>query len=179
MSAPTAHRDTFAADNLPPQEQWPQFDFTLPGLQFPERLNAGRLLDRAMEAGHGAKAAVLWGEESWSYDRLLDAADRIARVLVEDLGLVPGNRVLLHASNQPMTIAAWSGILKAGGVVVCTMPLLRPSELRVVLDKAEISHAVCEASLLQNVNGAFAPSLKHVVTFGDGELEAMMKARRA
>ena len=177
MSAPSAHLDTFAADNLPPREQWPQFVFSLPELQFPERMNAGRLLDRAGEAGYGAKAAVLWGDESWSYDRLLDAANRIARVLSEDLGLDPGNRVLLHAPNKPITIAAWRGSLKAGGVVVCTMPLLRPNELRVVIDKAEISHALCEASLKEAIAGAEAPTMKRVATFGDGELEGMMAAK--
>jgi 2-aminobenzoate-CoA ligase len=177
MSAGTAHLDTFARDNLPPREQWPQFVFDLPGLQFPERVNAGRLLDRAVAAGHGGKAAVLWGDESWSYDRLLDAADRIARVLVEDMGLAPGARVLLHAPNQPMTVAAWFGILKAGAIVVCTMPLLRPSELSVVVDKAEISHAVCEASLKEAIIAAGASSMTQVIAFGDGELEAAMAAK--
>jgi 2-aminobenzoate-CoA ligase len=177
MSADSAHLDTFARDNLPPPEQWPQFVFALPGLQFPARLNAGRLLDRAVDARHGGKAAVLWGEETWSYDRLLDAANRIARVLIADFGLVPGARVLLHASNQPMTIAAWFGVLKAGGIVVSTMPLLRPSELAVVIEKAEISHAVCEAGLKGAVDAAAGRVMRHIVGFGDGELEGLMAAK--
>ena len=179
MTGESAHLDNFARDNLPPREQWPRFVFDLPELRFPERLNAGRLLDRAVEAGHGGRTAVLWGDVAWSYDELLDRANRIARVLVEDLGLVPGNRVLLHAPNQPMTIAAWFGILKAGGIVVATMPLLRPAELRGVIDKAEISHALCEASLKPAIEAAEAPSMQRIVTFGTGELEGLMAAKPA
>jgi 2-aminobenzoate-CoA ligase len=179
MSSGTAHLDTFARDNLPPREHWPQFVFELPELQFPERVNAGRLLDRAVATGYGGKAAVLWGDESWTYAKLLDAANRIARVLVEDMGLAPGARVLLHAPNQPMTIAAWFAILKAGGIVVCTMPLLRPSELKVVAEKAEISHTICEASLKGAIAEAGASSMTRVISFGGGELETAMAAKAA
>ncbi|MGH8723076.1 MAG: AMP-binding protein, partial [Burkholderiales bacterium] len=139
MSAYTAHLDTFARDNLPPRELWPELSFDLPELQYPERLNcATELLDRAIERGFGDKVAFYTPNERWTYRELLERANRIARVLIDDFDLVPGNRVLLRAANNPMLVACWFAVLKAGGIAVTTMPLLRARELGVVLDKAEI-----------------------------------------
>ena len=122
----SAHVDTFARDHLPPRAMWPQMDYsTLPELAYPPRLNcATELLDRTA-ADRGDHTAVLFPGGRWSYRQLLERANRIAHVLVEDLGVVPGNRVLLRGPNNPMMAAAWFAVLKAGGVCVCTMPLLR------------------------------------------------------
>lgn len=153
-SGPTAHADTFAADNLPPKEQWPEFDFdSLPVLQaYSDRMNAGvELLDRMCETGFGDNPVLHYGDTTWTYNDLRDIADRIAQVLVEDHGLVPGNRVLLRSANNPMLVACWCAVLKAGGICVTTMQLLRARELVYIIDKAEIRHALCDMSLAEEM----------------------------
>ncbi len=184
MSAYTAHLDTFARDNLPPRELWPELSFDLPELQYPERLNcATELLVRAIERGFGDKVAFYTPNERWTYRELLERANRIARVLIDDFDLVPGNRVLLRAANNPMLVACWFAVLKAGGIAVTTMPLLRARELGVVLDKAEIGLALCDERLAEEMEQARAraPVCKRICHFnGSGapgaaaELEARM-----
>ena len=140
----TAHVDTFARDHLPPREQWPEFLYTLPELEYPDTLNCGtELLDGAVARGWGARIAILAPDGTrWTYADLLARANRIAHVLVEDMGLVPGNRVLLRGPNTPMMAACWFAVMKAGGVAVATMPLLRAKELTDVVTKGEVSHAL-------------------------------------
>src|SRR5689334_9023131 len=123
MAATSAHLDSFARDNLPPSAQWPVLD---PGpLAYPERLNcAAALLDARVAAGEGDRPAFYTPNEVVSYRQLLERANRMARVLTEDYGLVPGNRVLLRGANNPTFVAAWLAVAKAGGIVVATMPLL-------------------------------------------------------
>jgi len=179
MGAYTAHVDTFARDNLPPASQWPQFVFDLPELQYPERLNAASLLDDAA-AQYRDKDAVVWEAGRWSYGELLAKSNQIARVLRDELGLKPGNRVLLHASNSAMTIACWWAVLKAGGVVVTTMPMLRAREISVIVDKARISHVLAEASLWQAIEGAREATdcIRSALFFGPGgELEGRMASQ--
>ncbi len=154
---PSAHVDTFARDNLPPRELWARIDYGgLPELRaYPDRINAAReLLDRHVAAGRGDRPAIHFRHEVWSYAALKDRADRIARVLVEELGLVPGNRVLLRGPNNPMMAAAWFAVLKAGGVAVATMPLLRARELAYIIDKARVSHALCDVALGEEMAAA-------------------------
>ena len=126
-AAATAHADTFARDHLPPPELWPELDLTgVPELARRSHLNAAaELLDARVAAGDGARTALIWPGGAWTYAELQERANRIAGVLRDDLGLVPGNRVLLRGYNSPMMVAAWFGVLKAGGIVVATMPLLR------------------------------------------------------
>lgn len=165
----SAHVDTFVRDNLPPRAQWPEMKFTLPGLQFPATYNASSILDRAIENRLGSRSAVLFSSATIAYDALLEEACRIAHVLTHDFGLVPGNRVLVHASNTRLSISVWWGILRAGGVAVGTMPMLRPHELAVILNKAQVSHAIVDshrASELEQAR-ADAPTLKHIVSTDD------------
>ena len=148
----SAHVDTFAARNLPPREQWPEFLFDAPELQFPEQLNcASELLDRWVAAGQGERPCVQGAGVRWSYADLQAQANRIARVLVEDMGLVAGNRVLLRGANSPMLAACWFAVVKAGGIAVGSMPLLRAKELTQIVTKAEISHALCDARLAEEL----------------------------
>ena len=181
MASYSAYVDTFASDNLPPREAWPELVFDLPELQYPERLNAAKaLLDDMVEGEAGDRPCIRTDDGAWSYRDLLEKASRIAGVLTEDMGLVPGNRVLLRAANTPMLIATWFGVLKAGGVVVTTMPLLRAGELASIIDKAQISHALTDARLTEELENARAdlPVLSNVMTFGpDGELEERMEAK--
>src|SRR3954471_20440007 len=142
--APSAHIDSFARDRLPPPGEQPEFLFTLPELQFPAQLNcAGELLDRRVREGDGGRLCVQGDGIRWTYADLETCANRIAAVLVEDLGLVAGNRVLLRGGNCPMLAAAWLAVAKAGGIAVTTMPLLRCKELVEIVTKAQISHALC------------------------------------
>ena len=151
----TAHIDTFAFDNLPPAELQPEYVFELPELQFPERLNcAAELLDRHVEEGRGDRLCIQAEGLRWTYAELQDKANRIAHVLTRQLGLVAGNRVLLCAPNNPMMVACWFGVIKAGGIAVAAMPLLRAKELSTIADIAQISHALCDEALRAEVEGA-------------------------
>ncbi|MDH4290956.1 MAG: AMP-binding protein [Aquincola sp.] len=183
---PSAHVDTFARDRLPPPERLPRFVFSLPELQFPEQLNcATELLDRWVTQGQGGRLCVLGSAPDgspirWSYADLQRKANRIARVLVEDHGLVPGNRVLLRGANSPMLAACWFGVVKAGGIAVGTMPLLRARELTTIVHKANITHALVDARLAEEVELARpqCPQLVQVLQFnGAGGLEAAMSTK--
>lgn len=159
MKTPSAHVDTFANDHLPPRDQWPELIFELPELQFPERLNcASELLDRWVASGQGARLCIqghdLAGDVRWTYAELQAQANRIARVLVEDMGVVPGNRVLLRGANTPQLAACWFAIQKAGAIAVATMPLLRAKELGQVIAKARVTHALCDARLAAELTAA-------------------------
>ena len=183
----TAHIDTFARDALPPRELWPEMRYDrIPELRYPDRLNcAVELLDRMVERGCADRPVFHFPGGRWTYAQLLQTANQIAHVLVDDLGLVAGNRVLLRGYNGPWMAALWFAVLKAGGVVVCTMPLLRARELVFTADKARISLALtdariaadCEAAM--KVTGAGAPRANaRCVTFGErGELERLMAGK--
>ena len=147
---PSAHVDTFARDNLPPQEQWPDFRFTLPELQYPERLNCVTEFARSLgRSGEGDRTAIMSPAETLTYAQLAERINRIANVLTRDLGMVPGNRVLMRAPNTPMAIAVYLAVIKAGGVMVATMPLLRAKELSYAVSKAKIKLALCDARLVR------------------------------
>ena len=178
----TAHVDTFAREHLPPREQWPEFLYTLPELEYPDTLNCGtELLDGAVARGWGARIAILAPDGTrWTYADLLARANRIAHVLVEDMGLVPGNRVLLRGPNTPMMAACWFAVMKAGGVAVATMPLLRAKELTDVVTKGEVSHALCDARLADELAAArpACPTLAAVAHFETGASDGV-EARAA
>ena len=153
----SAHVDHFAQDHLPPADQQPEFLFNLPALQFGAQLNcATALLDQWVAAGVGGRLCIQGGGMRWTYADLLAQANRIANVLVHGMGLVPGNRVLLRAPNTPLLAACWFAVMKAGGIAVATMPLLRAKELGDIIDKAEISHALCDARLSAELKAAAA-----------------------
>jgi 2-aminobenzoate-CoA ligase len=172
----SGHVDTFARDNLPPREQWPEFKFDLPELQYPERLNCvTEWVDRWVAAGQGDRPCLLSPTESLTYAQLNERINRIANVLTRDLGLVPGNRVLLRAPNNPMMVAAYFAVIKAGGVVVATMPLLRAKELSYPLTKARIALALCDARLADEMekSKAQSPELRRIVYWGSMAPDAL------
>ncbi|MEU1075901.1 MULTISPECIES: AMP-binding protein [unclassified Streptomyces] len=149
--------DTFVQDHLPPPALQPDTLLDLPTLRFPPRLNcATELLDGPVGAAdRSGRLAVLSPHGvRWTYAELHATVSRIAHVLTEDMGLVPGNRVLLRGTNTPMTVAIWLAVVRAGGVVVATMPLLRAKELAYVIDKARITHALCESALSAELEAA-------------------------
>jgi 2-aminobenzoate-CoA ligase len=176
----SAHVDTFTRDKLPPPEAQPEFLFDLPELKFPERLNcAWPLLDQHVAEGRGGRLCIQAPNLRWTYADLQDKANRIANVLVNQLGVVPGNRVLLRAPNNPMMAACWFAVMKVGAVATATMPLLRAKELKHVIAKARVTHALCDLRLAEEMKLAAAesPELKHLLWFNDSGpdgLEAAM-----
>jgi 2-aminobenzoate-CoA ligase len=168
---PSAYVDSFARDHLPPADQWPVLEFTTAALQYPERLNAAvELIDTpAQTFGSHRTALVTPQGEVWTYGQLRTRSDQIAQVLTEDLGLVAGNRVLLRAPNSPWTVAAWLGILKAGGIVVTTFAALRTRELTPVIEKTQPRLALVDQSALAGVEGLDLP-ITTIGTDGDGDL---------
>jgi 2-aminobenzoate-CoA ligase len=175
----TAHLDTFARDHLPPRAQWPELIFELPELQYPARLNcATELLDKPVTRGHGHRIALRSEDGECSYTQLFTQANRLANVLVREMGLKPGNRVLLRGPNNPMMAACWFAVMKAGGVCVATMPLLRAKELTDIIRKADISHALCDKRLEGELKKAQddCPSLKEVRYWYDDGADSLDNA---
>ncbi len=172
----TAHKDTFARDNLPPRKAWPELIFDLPGLEYPARMNcAVELLDGALLRGWRDRVAIRAADGQCTYGQLLAQANRIARVLVEDMGLEPGNRVLLRGPNNPMMAACWFGVFKAGGIVVGTMPLLRAKELTDIVRKAEVTHALCDKRLQAELENALpaCPTLTSIKYWYDDDAASL------
>ncbi len=174
--------DPFARDNLPPRELWPDLLFTRPELQYPPRLNCvTEFLDRWVAAGHGAAPCLISPTESLSYAQLQTRVNRICNVLVQRLGMRPGHRVLLRSANNPMMVACYLAVLKAGGVVVATMPMLRAGELAYPIEKSKIALAICDRRLAKDLEAAIplAPGLRTIAYFNDpgpDGLEAMIEA---
>lgn len=175
----TAHVDGFSRENLPDARQWP--DLLLDGFDYPDRLNVGvELTDKMVESGFGDHTALIGNGRRRTYKELSDWTNRLARALVEDLGVKPGNRVLIRSANNPAMVACWLAASKAGAVVVNTMPMLRAGELRAIVDKAEISHAICDTRLMDEMAACAKGSafLRTVVGFDgtsnhDAELDRL------
>jgi 2-aminobenzoate-CoA ligase len=177
--SPSAHLDTFCRDRLPPQDQWPEFRFDLPELNYPERLNcAAELLDvTAARVGYG-RPCLRSATETWDYGTTIRRTNQLARVLTEDFGLQPGNRVLLRGPNNPWLAAAWLAVVKAGGVAVTTMALLRPREIATIVGLTEPSLAICDHRFAADL-AAGAPALTALL-YGDdkpGDLTALSAAK--
>jgi 2-aminobenzoate-CoA ligase len=179
MIEPSAHTDTFARDNLPPADQMP--DFLLDGFDYPDRLNAGvELTDALVQKGFGDNTALIGNGRRRTYKELADWTNRLAHVLVDDLNVKPGNRILIRSANNPAMVACWLAATKVGAVVVNTMPMLRAGELGQIVDKAEITHALCDIRLMDEMTACANDSsfLTHVVGFDgtsnhDAELDRL------
>ncbi len=175
----SGHVDSFARDNLPDPAAWP--DLLLEGFTYPERLNVGvELTDKMVEKGFGDRTALIGNGRRRTYKELADWTNKLAAAMVENLGIKPGNRVLIRSANNPAMVACWLAATKAGAVVVNTMPMLRAGELGAIVDKAEISHALCDTRLMDEMTGCAKTSkfLKTVVGFDgtsnhDAELDRL------
>ncbi|WP_156725503.1 AMP-binding protein [Streptomyces apocyni] len=166
----SAHADTFSRDHLPPVEQWPRLVFDLPELAYPDRLNCGvELLDRTVER-FGADRTVFRAPsgERWAYGELRDQVDRIAQVLTTDLGVVPGNRVLLRGPTTVWLAACWLAVLKAGAVAVTVLAQQRAAELATVCEIAQVSQALCDVRGVEDLAKAGVPGLRITTFGGDG-----------
>lgn len=175
----THYEDHFAHDGLPQNELMPDIVFTgLPQFSRPEMLNCvDKLLDTHIREGRGNLPCIRTFDTTWTYQDLYEKANQIAHVLVEDLGLKSGNRVLIRSANNPMMAACWFAILKAGGIVVATMPLLRSKEITTIIDCAEISHAFCDSELMEEMQLVKSGFLKQTCYYRDSRLEELMAAK--
>ena len=173
----SAHVDTFTRDHLPPAHLWPTLEFTLDELQYPENLNAGSVLIDDAVAEHGADRPALHTPDgaTWTYGDLQRRANQVAQVLTEDFGVVPGNRVLLRGPNNPWIVAAWLGVLKAGAVVVTTMPMLRSSEISTLIDLTKPVVAISDHRFVDELSVAAGDDVA-VLAYG-GEDEADLVSR--
>ncbi|USQ78975.1 AMP-binding protein [Ornithinimicrobium faecis] len=171
--SPSAHVDTYCRDNLPARETWPEFHFDVPEVHYPDRLNvASVLLDDVIDSGGAGRRCIGAPDGTWwTYGDLRQHANRLAHVFVDELGLVPGNRVLLRGPNNPWLVAVWFAVLKAGGVVVPTMPMLRPKELAVIAEVGRFDLAVCDHRFTDDLLGAQIPELR-TLTYG-GAVEGL------
>jgi 2-aminobenzoate-CoA ligase len=171
--------DTFVRDHLPPPEAQPEFLFELPELHYPERLNAAvELIDKADPDA----LAVINERGRWTYGEMSSLSDRIARLLVEQEDLVPGDRVLLRGPNCAMLFASWLGVLKAGGIVVATMPILRSGEVATILERAQVHHAIVDDRCLDDFMAAADATgrIRSLLTYrgdsGTGRLERRLSS---
>jgi 2-aminobenzoate-CoA ligase len=165
---PSAHVDTFTRDNLPPFDQWPDLLLDRPEFHYPDRLNAAvELTDRMVERGFGDRIALIGNGRRRTYKELADWSNRVAHALVENYGIKPGNRVLIRSGNNPALVACWLAATKAGAVVINTMPLLRAGELTKIVDKAQVSLALTDTRIADELIACAKDSkfLKQVVGF--------------
>lgn len=166
MLGPSAHTDTYTRDNLPPADSWPTF--LTENFNYPEHINVGSILTDAMvDKGFGDNVALIGNGRQRTYKELADWTNRLAHALVEDYGVKPGNRVLIRSANNPAMVACWLAATKAGAVVVNTMPMLRAGELSAIVDKAEISIALCDSRMMDEIVscGKTSKFLKTIVSF--------------
>ena len=167
MLSPSAHIDTFARDNLPPVDQWPEFNLDL--FDYPDHLNAAfELTDKMVSAGFGDNTALIGNGRRRTYKELTDWSNRLAHALVEDLGVKPGNRVLIRSANNPAMVACWLAATKVGAVVINTMPLLRAAELRKYIEMAKIDFALCDSRLSEEMRACEEDFPKLMVKEFDG-----------
>ncbi len=179
-AGPSAHIDSFARNRLPPQDLWPQMDFSvLPTLAaYPDRFNAAEVfVDARVAAGDGDRVCLIFEDEIWSYRRLQETVDRMAKALVNTYGVRPGHRVLLRAPNNPMMVAAHFAVLKVGAIYIATMPLLRARELAYIVEACEISLALCDIKLADEMvaTQSRVPGLTRIALFtstGKGNADA-------
>jgi 2-aminobenzoate-CoA ligase len=179
------YSDNFAEKHLPHPDLQPDYIWNHPDFDFSDIRNCvDRLLDIHIHEGRGKSTAIQTFETKWTFQDLYEKSNQIAHVLVDDLGFVSGNRVLIRSANNPMFVAIWFAVLKAGGIVVSTMPLLREKELTTMMDCAEISHAFCEVSLCDDLNTVQSVFLKSTTTFSadaktSSELNVLMANKPA
>ena len=173
------YQDNFTNNNLPSLDLQPDYIFTdLPQFQHPEMLNCvDKLLDNHIKEGRGDTICLRTFNDTWTYNDLFEKSNQIAHVLIDNLGLQSGNRVLIRSANNPMMVACWFAVLKAGGIVVATMPLLRSKELTTFIDCAEISHAFCDSELAEEMQLIHSPYLKEICFFRNASLEELMESK--
>jgi len=176
MRVYSAHIDTFAKENLPPRDQWPDLIFTLPELHYPERMNCiVELLEQNIQKGYGDRPAIFSADGVLTYSQMQEQVDKVAHVLTKDMGLVPGNRVLLRSANNAMLAICWCAVAKAGLIVVATMPLLREKELVDIIEKAQTTAAICDKRLDAELLAAQqrCPVLEQIMYFNDPSHEGL------
>lgn len=180
MNAAQNSTDLFAQDNMPPAHQWPKFINEDVVAQKRPFNCAAILLDDAVAEGYGDNIAIYSPEDEWSYKDLLQKSNQIAHILRDDLGLVAGNRVLLRSANNPMLAACWLAVIKAGGIVVTSIAMLRAKEITTIARQSRVTIALCDRRLKDDMEQAAQEldHLSHILYFNDPEgLEARMATK--
>ena len=177
---PSSHIDTFIIDNMPPENLWPEMDYSVLSelACYPERMNvATELLDKMAAEGSADKPIIYFKDEIWTYENLMHYSNQIANVLVEDYGMVSGERVLLRSGNHPMLIASWFAILKAGGIAIASMPVLRERELVYMIKKAKVNLAISDIKLAEDIEaaGRQTEDLRNILYFGSEDHDSLNK----
>ena len=177
---PSSHIDTFIIDNMPPENLWPEMDYSVLSelAEYPERMNvATELLDKMAAEGSADKPIIYFEDEIWTYENLMHYSNQIANVLVEDHGMVSGERVLLRSGNHPMLIASWFAILKAGGIAIASMPVLRERELVYMIKKAKVNLAISDIKLAEDIEaaGRQTEDLRKILYFGSEDHDSLNK----
>ncbi|MCI3933611.1 AMP-binding protein [Streptomyces sp. AN091965] len=177
-AAPTGHVDTFAREHLPPRDQWPALVRDRPELHYPDRLNCGAELLDASARRYGTDRPAFVGADgtAWTYGELQDQVDRIAHVLTAELGVVPGNRVLLRGATSPRLAACWLAVMKAGAVAVTVLAQQRAQELATMCEIAQVSHALCDARAVDDLIKAGVPGLRVTTYGGEGPDDLLARA---
>ena len=178
---PSSHIDTFIIDNMPPENLWPEMDYSVLSelAEYPERMNvATELLDKMAAQGCADKPIIYFKDEIWTYEDLMHYSNQIANVLVEDYGMVSGERILLRSGNHPMLIASWFAILKAGGIAIASMPVLRERELVYMIKKAKVNLAISDIKLAEDIEaaGRQTDDLRNILYFGSEDYDSLNKA---
>ena len=139
---------------------------------------ATELLDKMAADGCADKPMIYFGDDIWTYSDLMERANQIANVLVEDYGMVPGERVILRSGNHPMLIASWFAVLKAGGIAIATMPVLRERELVYMMGKAKVNLAISDIKLADDIDvaGKKADDLRDILYFGGDDAKSLDSA---
>ena len=177
---PSSHIDTFIIDNMPPENLWPEMDYSVLSelASYPERMNvATELLDKMAAQGCADKPIIYFKDEIWTYENLMHYSNQIANVLVEDYGMVSGERILLRSGNHPMLIASWFAILKAGGIAIASMPVLRERELVYMIKKAKVNLAISDKKLAEDIEaaGRQTEDLRNILYFGSEDHDSLNK----
>ncbi len=173
--SPSAHLDTFCRDNLPGPEQWPDLHFELQELQYPRRLNcAAALLDEVVAELGADRPALHSPDETWTYGELLARANQLANYLTDEAGLLPGQRVLLRGPNNPWLVACWFAVLKAGGVVVTTVAMLRGGELTPLIELTRAGLALCDHRFAADLAEVASATGLSVLRYGAGDADDLI-----
>ncbi len=108
---------------------------------------AEHLLGASALVRHGARAALLCGEQALTYAELAAQVGRAASAL-RTFGVQPGDRVLLLLRDTPEFAAAWLGAVRAGAVAIGLNSKLTQDEYRYVVADSGARLLIAEEVLL-------------------------------
>ena len=149
----------------------------------PAERNLALLAERTFERNGDHES--LWFDGRWHRTgELRERAQRVAAGLTE-LGVAPGDRVVVFAANTPEIPVLYNAIWRAGAVVTPAIFLLPPAELRHVLDDsgarlvvaspefADVARSVAEVAVV-STDELVEAEPEPIVARRDDDLAALM-----